>query len=464
VSTRLSPSISAGTWKRLWLENHVRIAIIGAGISGLASAFYLNRIRPEWELVIFDANTIPGGTMQTVEIEGFRFEAGGNGFLTNKPDSLQLIEDADAEHLLLQSSELARKRYIYTDRLHRLPESPPLFLKSKLLSWPQKLRVAGELLVPARRDDRDESLQAFGYRRLGKGFTDVFLDAMTAGIYATTPDKVSVQAAFPLVVRLEREHGGLFKGMIARRKRRAGPGGILMSFKGGVSRFIEHLHEVIPAQWRLGDPVQAVRRDDESYTVISSSETSRVDRVVVSTPAFAAAQMLSGLDPRLAALVGRIEYSPITVVGFGYRELDHPLDGFGLLTTTGAHKPVLGVLWDSSIFPDRAPPDGKLLRTMIGGQRDPTLVDRSESELIEMARDGLRATMGIDAEPDVTYVHRWRRGIPNYPVGHLELIDRIDQALARHEGLQLNSNAYRGIAMNDCVRNARELAARMAAS
>jgi oxygen-dependent protoporphyrinogen oxidase len=442
----------------------VRIAIVGAGISGLATAFYLNRIRPEWQLIIYDVAEIPGGTMQTVEVEGFRFEAGGNGFLTNKPDSLQLVKDADAEHLLLPSSELARKRYIFTERLHRLPESPPLFLRSKLLSWPQKLRVAGELLVPARRDGGEESLQAFGYRRLGKGFTDVLLDAMTAGIYATTPDRVSVQAAFPLVVRLEREHGGLFRGMLARRKRQAGPGGILMSFKGGVGRFVEHLHEVIPAQWRLGDPVQAVQRDAQGYTVISSSESSRVDRIVVSTPAFAASQMLAGLDPQLAALVGQIEYSPIAVVGFGYRELDHPLDGFGLLTTTAAHKPVLGVLWDSSIFPDRAPPGGKLLRMMIGGQRDPMLVERSESELVETARDGLRATMGIDAEPAVTYVRRWPRGIPNYPVGHLELISRIDQALAPHDGLHLNSNAYRGIAMNDCVRNARELAERMAAS
>jgi oxygen-dependent protoporphyrinogen oxidase len=442
----------------------VRIAIVGAGISGLATAFYLNRIRPEWQLIIYDVAEIPGGTMQTVEVEGFRFEAGGNGFLTNKPDSLQLVKDADAEHLLLPSSELARKRYIFTERLHRLPESPPLFLRSKLLSWPQKLRVAGELLVPARRDGGEESLQAFGYRRLGKGFTDVLLDAMTAGIYATTPDRVSVQAAFPLVVRLEREHGGLFRGMLARRKRQAGPGGILMSFKGGVGRFVEHLHEVIPAQWRLGDPVQAVQRDAQGYTVISSSESSRVDRIVVSTPAFAASQMLAGLDPQLAALVGQIEYSPIAVVGFGYRELDHPLDGFGLLTTTAAHKPVLGVLWDSSIFPDRAPPGGKLLRMMIGGQRDPMLVERSESELVETARDGLRATMGIDAEPAVTYVRRWPRGIPNYPVGHLELISRIDQALAPHDGLHLNSNAYRGIAMNDCVRNARELAERMPAS
>jgi oxygen-dependent protoporphyrinogen oxidase len=149
------------------------------------------------------------------------------------------------------------------------------------------------------------------------------------------------------------------------------------------------------------------------------------------------------------------------VVGFGYRSLEHPLDGFGLLTTTSAHKPVLGVLWDSSIFPDRVPQGGKMLRMMIGGQRDPELVERGEEELIEIAARGLRETMGIDAKPDVTYVRRWPRGIPNYPVGHLALVDQIEQAASHHPGLHLNNNAYRGIAMNDCVRNGRALAERL---
>ena len=192
----------------------MRIAIIGAGISGLSTAFYLQRARPDWELVIFDANPEPGGTMCTVERDGFRFEAGGNGFLTNKPDSLQLVQDAGAEQLLMPSSELAAKRYIDTDRLHRLPESPPAFIASRLLTLPQKLRVAAEVFVTPKTDASDETLQSFGYRRVGKAFTDIFLDAMTAGIYATTPERVSVNAAFPLVVSLEQEHGGLFLSLI----------------------------------------------------------------------------------------------------------------------------------------------------------------------------------------------------------------------------------------------------------
>jgi oxygen-dependent protoporphyrinogen oxidase len=151
------------------------------------------------------------------------------------------------------------------------------------------------------------------------------------------------------------------------------------------------------------------------------------------------------------------------VVGLGYRGLDHDLDGFGLLTTTSARLPILGVLWDSSIFPDRAPAGGKILRVIIGGQRNPELVDQDEAGLIANALDGVRATMGVTKPPDVTYVKRWPRGIPSYAPGHIPRVDAIFARLAEHRGLYLNSNAYRGIAMNDCVRNGRQLAERIVA-
>ena len=441
----------------------MKIAIIGTGISGLATAFYLQRARPEWVLALFDSNPAPGGTMCTADVEGFRFEAGGNGFLTNKPDALQLVEDAGANELLLPSSDAARRRFIYQDRLHPLPESPPAFLKSKLISWPAKLRVAGEFFVRARKTGTPETLQQFGYRRLGKGFTDVFLDAMVAGIYATTPDRISVDAAFPLVTALERDHGGLFRGMLAKRRNEAGPGGILMSFKGGVSTLIEHLHARISADWHLDTAVTGLCRNGKRYTLEAGGLSHEADRVVVATPSVVAAGIVRSLDAELAGRIAAIDYSPVAVVGLGYRELDRELNGFGLLTTTRANLPILGVLWDSSIFPDRAPDGGKILRLIIGGQRNPELVDQDRAGLIGNALDGVRMTMGVTKDPDVTYVKRWPRGIPSYAPGHIQRVKAIFDRMAEHRGLYLNSNAYRGIAMNDCVRNGRELAARIVA-
>ena len=439
----------------------MRIGIVGAGISGLATAFYLQRALPGVELAIFEASAQPGGALHTDEVQGFRFEAGGNGFLTNKPDCIRLVEDAGASALLLPSSDLARKRFIYTDRLHRMPESASLFARSKLMTLPQKLRMLGEFFVPPRRDGADESLREFGDRRLGPAFTSVFLDAMSAGIYGSTPDRISVKAAFPLIVALEQEHGGLFRGMLAKRKKEAGPGGVLTSTKAGISTLIRHLAGVIRAEWHFEEPVRAVERSGGGYRLHTAKGTTDVDRVAICSTSFAAAEMLASLDADIARRLAAIGYSPIAVVGFGYRSLEAPLDGFGLLTTTSSKQPILGVLWDSSIFPDRAPAGAKSIRAMIGGQRNPELVDQDDAGLIETARRGIRGTMGLDRDPDVTYVKRWDRGIPSYAPGHVAGVDALFARVSQFPGLYLNCNAYRGIAMNDCARNSRELAERI---
>jgi len=439
----------------------MRIGIIGAGLSGLATSFYLSRLLTGSRLVVFEAEQHPGGTLQTVEIDGFRFETGANGFLTSKPDCLQLVRDAGLEDRLLRSASAARRRFIYTDRLHPLPESPALLLKSELLTWREKLRVAGELFVRPRRDSGEESLRQFGDRRLGPAFTRVFLDAMAAGIHGSTPDRLSLQAAFPMIAQLEREHGGLLRGMIARRAA-SRPGDGLVSLSDGIGTLAQRLVELTPADWRFGDPVRSVERQGTGFCIVGHRSTAEVDQVVVCAPAFAAAGILVELDAELAMQLARIEYTAIAVVGVGYRSCPVKVDGFGLLTTSASQVPILGVTWDSSIFPQRAPPGGCSLRVMIGGQRAPELVALDERGLIERARAGLRTTMQLDREPDVTFVQRWPRGIPAYSPGHLAVVDAIFARAGRIPGLHLNCNAYQGVAMNDCARESRELALRIA--
>ena len=434
----------------------MNIAIIGGGISGLTTAFYIARARPDVRLHIFEREAHLGGTMYTREIDGFRFEIGSNGFLSNKPDTLDLVHAAGADDLLLRSSDDSRIRFIFHDgELQRLPESPPLFLKSKLLTLRGKLRVAMEPFIRAKTDDRDETLQSFGERRVGKAFTDVFLNAMSAGIYGNTPEMLSVNAAFPMVVALEREYGGLFRGMIKKKKKEAGPGGVLMSFKGGVGSFVEHLRSTLPAGFHIGSTVERIETQDGGYRLHFDDRTLEVDRVVLSTPAYAAAEITADLDPTLSQALAGIDYTPISVVGFGWNDLPHPLHGFGLLTTAAAQQEVLGVLWDSSVFGDRAPDGKKMVRIMIGGQRQPELALQSDEDLIATGLRGLKSTMGIDTPPDVQFVQRWERGIPNYRVGHMAQVARIGELAGMHPGLYLNSNAYAGIGINDCVRNSR---------
>ena len=221
----------------------MNIAIIGGGISGLTTAFYLKENRADINITIFEKESELGGKMKSVRRDGYVIEKGSNGFLSNKPDTLDLVKSVGAEDILIPSNDNARIRFIYKNALHRLPESLKAFLQTPLLSFMGKLRVAMELFIPAKKGDKEETLEEFGYRRVGKEKTDSFLDPMVAGIFASKPDAISVEAAFPAVVKLEKEYGGLFRGMLKKRKKDAGPGGILMSFKGGVSSFIERLEE-----------------------------------------------------------------------------------------------------------------------------------------------------------------------------------------------------------------------------
>ncbi len=436
----------------------MKIAIIGGGISGLTTAFYIKKYRPETEITLFEKESSLGGKMMTKNIDGFLFEEGSNGFLSNKPDTLELVKESGGEELLMRSSDNARVRFIYKDALHQLPETPLAFLKTPLLSTFGKLRVAGEIFIPAKKDDSDETLQSFGYRRVGKEMTDAFLDPMVAGIFASAPDKISVNAAFPAVVRLEKEYGGLFKGMLKKKKKDAGPGGILMSFKGGVSSFIDLLANSLKIEIKTEVSIENLSKINQKYLLHVEGQAQEFDTVVLSTPAYESAEIIKQIDPQLSKMLDDIEYSPISVVGLGYNELSHKLQGFGLLATSSAKKDVLGVLWDSSIFTDRAPKNKKALRVMIGGQRSPALALKSEKELKEIAVKGAKETMGIDELPDVSYVKKWERGIPNYRVGHLKKMDKLFKRLREHKGLYLSSNAYFGVGLNDCVGNSKKVA------
>ena len=439
----------------------MRIAIIGGGISGLCAAFYVKRSKPDWDVSVFERQPYLGGTMHTRNVDGFLFETGSNGFLSNKPHTLDLVKDSGADALLMKSNDAARVRFIYTDRLHPLPDNPRAFLGTKLLTVGGKLRVLAEVLIPPKRGIEDETLQSFGYRRVGREFTDVFLNAMSAGVFGSSPEVLSVNAAFPAVVRLEQDYGGLFKGMIKKKKKQTGPGGVLMSFSGGVGSFVNHLADCVQGEKKVGTAVMGLRGTDKGYLVKTEESESSFDKVVLATPAYASAELLRPLDEEIAGYLDEIEYSPISVVGFGYDQLAHPLEGFGLLTTASAGKQILGVLWDSSIFPDRAPPGKKSVRVMIGGQRNPELALEEEGRLIDMARQGIRETMGVAEAPSVIFVQRWPKGIPNYRVGHLANVNRIFERIERHPGLYLTSNAYYGIGVNDCVAASLECARRV---
>lgn len=436
----------------------MKIAIIGGGISGLTTAFYLNQLDSSLHVDIYEKKDYLGGKMKTQQQDDFYFECGVNGFLSNKPSTLDLVNDSNAQHLLIKSNDLARIRYIYKNGLHVMPESLKAFVKTPLLSTKAKLRVLCEPFIKAKKNDNDESLQSFGYRRVGKEMTDTFLDAMVAGVFASTTSSISVNAAFPLVVNLEKQYGSLFAGMLKKRKKSAGPGGVLMSFEKGVSTFVEHLAKKCHANIFLNSTITSIQKTQNGYKLINNNTVTNYDKIILSTPAYESSKLLTNIDKHLSELLEKIQYSPISIVGFGYDKLKNNLNGFGLLTTTSSKLDILGVLWDSSVFTDRALNGKKCIRVMIGGQRNKDLALRSQRSLIEFAKKDILKTMNIDEEPSCVFVKSYKHGIPNYTLGHQARMNVLFERLKKHDGLYLNSNAYKGIALNDCVANSKQCA------
>ncbi len=460
-----------------------RIIIVGAGISGLCTAHYLVRnlsaAGREAKILIFEAEEVPGGKMRTIREDGFNMEWGPNGFLTNKPYSLELVKDIGIEDRLARSSDLARKRFIRSGgRLHRLPETPQAFFSSNLLSLRGRLRIMWEPFAAGPPAGVDESLGDFARRRLGSEALEKLLDPMVTGIYAGDPDRMSLRSCFPVIHDLERKYGGLVKGMLSLRRERkrqgikremsAGPGGVLMSFDSGAQALVDVLAERLSEGLHTGVSVEEVRERDGKLLLSITEKGLRgeidTDVLVLAVPAFAAASVLAPLDPRLTEALSSIPYSPISVVALGYDKatLGNPLDGFGFLIPRGEKRKILGALWDSSVFPNRAPEGKALIRAMVGGVRNPALAALPTDEIVGLTRSELAVTMGITAEPVLSRAFFHEKGIPQYLVGHGKLLDRIDARLAAHPGIHLNSNAYRGIALNDCVLQSRLTAERIA--
>jgi oxygen-dependent protoporphyrinogen oxidase len=445
------------------------IVIIGGGISGLSLAYFLLEKDPELDVIVLEAQQRPGGKIWTEKTDGFLCEGGVNGFLDNKPRTLELSKKVSLEPL--RSSDASRKRFIFSgNRLHRLPESPQAFLASSLMSLKGKLRIMAEPLIPGDVKE-EETLAAFARRRMGKEAYEKLIDPMASGIYAGNPETLSLRACFPKVYDLELRYGGLIRGMIRlqREKKKqgraekvgAGPGGTLTSFYDGMGALVGSLKTFLGSRLRLGKKVKGIERKGRGYSLFFADGSSMdADIVVSASPAYAASDMLKNMDGRLSNLVAEIPYPSLSVVCLGYRKekIKTPVDAFGFLIPSREKRKILGTLYDSSIFPNRAPEGYVLLRSMVGGARYSDLARENEAKLVDLVRGELAEIMDIRSGPDFVRVYRHEMAIPQYTVGHLARLNNIDAILQKHRNLHLTGNAYRGIGVNDCIDNSFRLA------
>jgi len=450
-----------------------RVAVVGAGIAGLAVAHAVRRRAPEAEVTVLEAASRPGGNIRSERVEGYLCEWGPNGFLDSVPETLAFVRDLGLAERVHRSDDRARRRFIFrSGRLHALPGGPVGFLRSGLLSWPGKLRIAGEPFA-ASRPAGDETIHAFAARRIGREAADVLVGSMVSGVFAGDARALSLRACFPKMWQMETDHGGLFRALLAKvrekRVRRGdavgSPLGTLTSLRDGTEELVRAAAGALGPSLRLGSGATRLRRAGSRWRVEAEGGGLEADAVVLAGPPSVSARLVGGVDDALAAELLGIPGAGLAVVALGYdqRRLPGPLDGFGFLVPRGEGPRILGVLWDSSIYPGRAPAGRALLRVMIGGALDPEAVRLEDAELLGVVRRDLQATMRLSADPEFVRVFRHPLGIPQYVAGHLDRLARIGDRMSRLPGLHLAGNGYRGVAINSCVAEAGPIAERVLA-
>lgn len=447
--------------------------VVGGGISGLATAYLLRKNAAETgmelDVTVLEKEARTGGKIWSIKADGFLCEWGPNGFLDSKPQTLDLCNALGASSRLLRSNDNARKRFIYSGGvLNRLPENGPSFLKSSLISWPGKLRLAMEPFIPKYEGTADETLADFGRRRLGQEALSKLIAPMVSGIFAGNPETMSLKSCFPRIAELEGEYGSLVRAMIklAKKKKReiaegkvvssaAGPGGVLTSFRDGIQTLTDILAEKLNENTiGIDETVQKLTRPSNApYRIQTDRGDLEADVVVLATPAHASAQILRELDADMASILDGIPYATMTVACFGYErdQIARDLDGFGYLIPKEERMNTLGTLWDSSIFENRAPEGKVLLRSMMGGACFPEYVNLSDEEVTKRVREDLKTIMGIKEAPTFTRIFRHPQAIPQYTTGHGKRLTALAERSKTHPGLFLTGNSYRGIGLNDCV-------------
>jgi oxygen-dependent protoporphyrinogen oxidase len=458
--------------------------VIGGGIAGLAAAYKLHELASHASITLYDAASRAGGILQSVPVDGFLIERSADSFITEPAHALDLCRRLGLESELIPTASDGRRALVVCrGELVSVPEGfvimsatrlSPL-IRSPLLPLGGKLRLLEEPIVPPRSTHvTDESVADFARRRFGREAYDRLIQPLVGGIYTGDPEKLSMAATMPRFWEAEKVHGSLLRAgravsddlALSEDGRTSGARyGKFLSLRGGIGALADRLVAVLPAGTvKLGHRVTGVMPDPTGWTVRCVSESGPVaegfDAVIVATPAKVAASILSG---RLAEKLNTIVSAGASVVSLGYRreQLTHPLDAFGFVVPITEGRQILAGSFLSTKFPDRAPHGTALVRIFVGGALQPQLVDLPDGTLLEIVEHELRELLGARGTPQVVDIARWHGAMPQYQVGHLQLVESIERLVAESPGLALAGNAYRGVGIAQCVKSGEEAAGRV---
>jgi protoporphyrinogen/coproporphyrinogen III oxidase len=457
-----------------------RIAIIGAGISGLSVAYQLEKARSAGaviEYTLFEGSGRLGGSISSERVEGCLVEAGPDSFLTEKPWAAMLCKELGLGDQIIGSNDAQRKTYIVVHgKLVAMPDGLMFMVPTKLVptalsplfSWNTKIRMARELMHPPRPMHGDETVGELVERHFGAEVVDRLADPLLSGVYGGDANKLSARAVLPRFVEMEEKYGSLSRAMLAAHKKMAVVAKsqparpLFSSLKDGMQEAVDGVVARLPPEAiRLRTRVRGVYPHNGGWRVaIEMGGDSYYDAVVVATPANIAGALLEAVDAGLAQDLLGVTYSSSVTVALGYYmdQLRHLPPGFGFLVPRSEGTRMLACTFVHNKFPHRTPPDKGLLRCFLGGARDEAVLSLSDDELLGQVRAELKKIVKLDVNPIFTRVYRWRGAMAQYESGHLARVERIEKRIADMKWLAIAGNAFHGIGVPDCIRSGQQAA------
>jgi oxygen-dependent protoporphyrinogen oxidase len=462
---------------------HVPALIVGGGISGLVCAHALRQAGVD--VLVLEASDRPGGAIHSQRRDGYLLELGPQSFSGTTP-LLALCCELGIEREIVKAPPHAPRYVLVDGALKQVPLSLPLFLTSDLLSARTKWVIARDVFGKSHAPEQDESVAAFVRRKFSAELLDRLVGPLVSGVYAGDPERLSVRSAFPTLYTAEKRKGSVIRGMMAKSGKEPRKPPTLLSFRDGTETLVRGLSARLGDAFRLNTRVTRIRSTADprsaradlkatsqepipniswaSFQVTSQTpsveETILADHVIIATPTDEAGRLLRELHPDFESLLGAIEYAPIAVVSLGYRrsDVDHPLAGFGFLMPRSAGRRVLGTVWNSSLFPGRAPHGQALLTSFVGGATDPEAVTLQPDELTSLVHGEIAPLLAIGRAPSFSNVTIYPRALPQYNLGHADRLAAMEAQRANFPNLWLAGNYLGGPSIGACIEQSRNVA------
>ena len=441
------------------MNPRVPVLVIGGGISGLVCAYALRKRRVEAQIV--EAARRPGGVIRSERLEEFLLELGPQSFSAT-PELRRLCTELGISGDLVQAPPNAPRFVLVNGALRRVPLNPLALLTSSLLGVRTKWNLARDAFGKSQPPAQDESVADFIRRKFGPDLLDRLVGPFTSGVYAGDPERLSIRSAFPSVYEAEKVAGSAIRGMMRAAKARKGPRErTLLSFREGNETLVQALAANLGSALCCETRAVRVERDSSAAFRVTlkgagEAQTLMAERLIVATPTDVAADLLGNVNPAIQTLLAPVEYAPVSIISLGYRreDISHSLEGFGFLVPRSAGLRVLGTVWNSSLFPKRAPQGYVLLTSFVGGATDPQAITLSPESLFAAVHSEIAPLLGIREKPVFSNVQTYPRALPQYNLGHAARLEKLEKLMAQTPGLRLAGNYLRGPSIGACLEQA----------